>query len=279
MDVTTNRDLSGRWALARGIYDDGPKPIPGPWFVHRHKWNEEWQSRPPVSIDREVIYRTFDGSPTHEYNLRFNETLNAIAASGIEKIQLEFVNTGQSGMGVYAIKFADSPESELPKTKSIASGFNGSTKSNAFAPSELVHFTMYFRSLRMLKLMRDLEGTPFAEDGPHLVTDDHNRQGAFHVRILDANTDEILYTSTVYQHVREVENDEYEEELDDLRQDIEDGNFGLTIDMGPGAAIRYDNIAASTALGRTNFSAFALLGTWTQRCNTTDFNCDLTLNP
>ncbi len=277
MDVTTNRDLTGRWSSARGIYDDGPKPIPGPWFVHRHKWNEAWQSHPPVSVDREVIYRTDDGSPTHEYNHRFNETLNAIASSGVEEVQLEFVNPGQSGMGVYAIKFAGDPDG-LPKTKTIASGFNGSDKSNAFKPGDLAYFSIYFRSLRMLQLMRDPKGIAFADDGPHRVTDDHNRQGAFHLNIRNAKTNELLYSSSVYQHIREDESDEFEEELGNLRDQIEAGNFGLTIDMGPNASIRYDNIAASTALGRTNFSAFALVGTWTQRCNSTDFNCDLTLN-
>ncbi len=277
MGVTTNRDLSGRWSHPRGIYDDGPKPIPGPWFVHRHKWNEAWQSHPPVSIEREVIYRTDDGTPTHEYNLRFNETMNAIAASGVEEVQLEFVNPGQSGMGIYAIKFADSPEG-LPITKTIANGFNGSRKSNAFKPGDLTYFSIYFRSLRMLQLMRDPKGIPFADDGPHRVTDDHNRQGAFHLNIRNAKTDELLYSSTVYQHIREDESDEFEEELGNLRDQIEAGEFGLTIDMGPNASIRYDNLAASTALGRTNFTAFALVGTWTQRCSSSDFNCDLTLN-
>lgn len=278
MDVTTNRDLTGRWASGRGIYDSGPKPIPGPWFVHRHKWDVEWDGRPPVSIDREVLFRTFDATPTHEFNHRFSETLNDIAASGIEQVQLEFANPGQSGMGVYSIKFADSPPGDLPKTKSVASGFNGSTKSNAFAPNDLIHFGIYFRSLRMLKLMKDPEGTPFSDDGPHRVTDDHNRQGAFHVRIRNAETDEILYTTTIYQHVREIESDEFEEGINQLKEDIEAGNFGLTIDMGPGASINYDNVAASNALGRTNFAAFALLGTWTQRCNATDGNCDLSLS-
>lgn len=279
MDVTTNRDLTGRWSHARGIYDEGPKPIPGPWFVHRHKWDVEWDGRPPVSASREVIFRSSDGTAPHEFNHRFNETLQAIANSGIQRVQLEFVNPGQSGMGIYSIKFADSASGELPLTKSVASGFNGSLKSNAFAPNELTHFSIFFRSLRMLKLMKDPEGTPFSDDGPHRVTDDHNRQGVFHVRIVNADTDEILYTSSVYQHIREIEDDEFQEELDELREDIEAGNFGLTIDMGPGATIRYDNVAASTALGRTNFAAFALLGTWTQRCNGSDFNCDLALNP
>ncbi len=279
MDVTTNRDLTARWLSARGIYDSGPKPIPGPWFVHRHKWDVEWNGRPPVSSDREVIFRTADGSPTHEANHRFNETLNAIKALGINRVQLEFVNPGQSGMGIYSIKFADSPPGDLPTTRTVAGGFNGSLKSNAFAPDDLVHFSIFFRSLRMLRLMRDPEGTPFAFDGPHRVTDNHNREGVFHVSIKNADTDELLYTSSIYQHVREIENDEFEEALDDLKEDIEAGNFGLTIDMGPGASIRYDNVAASNALGRTNFSAFALLGTWSQRCNATDVNCDLTLNP
>ena len=76
----------------------------------------------------------------------------------------------------------------------------------------------------------------------------------------NAATDEILYSTSVYQHIREIESDEYEEELDQLRQDIENDEFGLTIDMGPGTSIRYDNIAASTALGRTNFAAFCASG-------------------
>ena len=279
MDVTTNRDLTARWTSARGIYDSGPKPVPGPWFVHRHKWDVEWDGRPPVSSNREVIFRTFDGTPTHEANHRFNETLNAIKASGIDKVQLQFVNPGQSGMGIYSIKFASSPPGDLPTTRSVASGFNGSTKSSAFSPDDLVHFSVFFRSLRMLRLMRDPAGTPFAFDGPHRVTDNHDREGAFHIRIVNADTDELLYTTAIYQHIREIENDEFEEELNELKEEIEAGNFGLTIDMGPGASIRYDNVAASNALGRTNFSAFALLGTWSRRCNATDHDCDLTLNP
>lgn len=275
MDVTTNRDLTGKWRSGRGIYDQGPKPIPGPWFVHRHKWNEVWRNNPPVSSDREVIYKTSDGSPSHEYNHRFNETLQAIANSGVQNVQLEFVNPAQGGMGVYSFQLAG----DLQKTvKPIAAGFNGSDKSPIFAPTDLQHFSIFFRSLRMLKLMRDPKGTDFAFDGPHRVTDDFARQGVFHVYIRNADTDEVLYSSAVYQHIREDEDQEFQDELDQLKQDIQEGNFGLTIDMGPDATIKYDNIAASTALGRTNFSAFALVGTWTQRCNTTDSNCDLALN-
>ena len=279
MDVTSNRDLSGDWKLARGIVDGGPKPIPGPWFVHRHKWDTEWKNLPPVSIDREVLYRNAFG-PNHEYNTRFNETLSEIASSGVEKVQLEFVNPGQGGMGVYSIKFADSAPGELPKTKSVAGGFSGGNmKSPAFAPNELVHFSIFFRSLRMLKLMRDPKDTPFTDDGPHRVTDNHDREGVFHVRILNADTNELLYTSSVYQHIRETEDQEYQDELDQLKEDIQAGNFGLTIDMGPGASIRYDNVAAAGALGRTNYTSFSLVGTWTQRCNGNDYDeCDLALN-
>ncbi|MBX2819508.1 MAG: hypothetical protein KTR29_07495, partial [Rhodothermaceae bacterium] len=81
----------------------------------------------------------------------------------------------------------------------------------------------------------------------------------------------LLMTTSVYQHIREDESDEYEEELDELRDDIANGNFGLTIDMGPGATIRYNNITASNALSKTSFTSFEHSVTWTERCNGGEF--------
>ena len=160
----------------------------------------------------------------------------------------------------------------------ISVGFNGDKKSPVFSPGGLIDFGMQFRSVRMLQLMKDPAGTHPSNDGPHRVTDDFGRQGSFQVAIVNAETDLPLLTTSVYQHIREDENDDYEEELDELRQDIENGNFGLTMEMGPNAAIRYENIAASGALDRTGFSAFAHVGTWTRRCNSSDHNCDLSVN-
>lgn len=271
MDVTSNRNINGPWALPRGADRFDGSPVIGPWYSHRHKWNAAWTSYPPVSANLEVIFRRDGGPGEHEYALGFNKALSDVQAIGISEIYLEFVNAGQSGMGLFSMQMQDG----TTYTSSIAGGFGGGRKSPAFAPNELQNLGMQFRSLRMLKLMKDPEGTPYSDDGPHRISDDYAREGAFHVAIRNAENDELLMTTAVYQHIREIENDEYEEELDELRDDIVDGNFGLKIEFGPNAAYRYDNIAASDALNRTGFSAFAHLGTWTQRCNSSDYNCDL----
>ena len=275
MDVTTNRDLSGRWSQARGADTNHPGiPIPGPWFVHRHKWEYDWSTFPAVSPSRELFMRTGGAATAHEGFLRFNETLNNLASMGFSQVYIKFINTGLSGMGVFSME-VNTAQGPQTFNGSISAGFNGEERSPVFAPNALTDFGMQFRSVRMLQLMKDPAGTHPSDDGPHRVTDDFGRQGSFQVAIVDAATDRVLHTTSVYQHIREDENDDYEEEMDQLRQDIEAGNFGLTIEMGPQAAIRYDNIAAAGALDRTGFSAFAHVGTWTRRCNSSDHNCNL----
>ena len=112
MDVTTNRDLSGRWSQARGADTNTPGiPIAGPWFVHRHKWDYDWSSFPALSPSREIFMRRNAGSTEHEGFLRFNETLNNLSALGVSKVYIHFINPGMSGMGVI---FDDSQWSQRP---------------------------------------------------------------------------------------------------------------------------------------------------------------------
>ncbi len=273
MDVTTNRDLSGIWAAAKGTETSEPGiPIAGPWFVHIHKWDQPWFSRPAISPDREVILLENGSASPHEASVRFSETLSDIANLGIDQIQLKFVNPGQSGMGVFHMQLSDGTE----YNNSIAAGFNGKSVSAPFAPSDLRSFGMHFRSVRFLQLMRDPDPEGSTYDGAQRVARDHNRKGSFRVAVYDYATGNLLMTTSVYQHIREDENEDYEAELEELRQDILDGNFGLTVEMGQGASLWYDEVAASSALKRTNFSTFSHEGTFTRRCNkSTDFNCDL----
>ena len=278
MDVTTNRDLTGVWSQARGKDTNQPQiPIAGPWFVHRHKWDHDWSSFPAVSTSRELFMRRNGTQTEHEAYLRFNETLNNLGTQGVSKVYLEFINPGLSGMGVFSLTLNGGLRGPETFQGSVSGGFNGNHKSPIFSPHQLTDFGLQFRSLRMLQLMKDPEGTVPADDGPHRVTDDYGRQGSFQIALRNAETDELLHTTSVYQHIREDESEEFEEELDQLRQDIENGDFGMTIEMGPNAAIRYDNVAAAGALNRTGFSAFAHVGTWTRRCNSSERNCDLLL--
>jgi hypothetical protein len=271
MDVTSNRNIGGPWSQARGNDRFEGSPVKGPWYAHRHKWNTDWGTQPPVSPSREVVFRRNGGPSEHEYALGFNKALNDIEALGIQKVYLEFVHPGQSGMGRFTMQL----QNDEAYNSSISGGFKGNRKSDAFSPGELIELGMQFRSLRMLQLMRDPEGTDYSDDGPHRITDDYNRENTFHIAIRNAENDELLMTTSVYQHIREIENAEYQKELDELADDITEGNFGLTLDLGPTSTIRYDNIAASGALTRTGFSAFSHLGTWTQRCNSSERNCDL----
>ena len=278
MDVTTNRDLSGRWDLDEGRDTNQPGiPINGPWFVHQHKWDQPWFSRPAISPAGEVFFRASGGSSEHERSIRFNETLNAIGASGVDKVFLEFVNPAQSGMGVYSMTLN---ENGTPKTyqNSIIAGFNGKTRSASFRPSDLEEFGIQIRSVRFLQLMRDPDPNKSGQDGAVRVARDIGRQGSFYIAVREDNEatgNRLLMTTSVYQHIREDESEEFEEELDDLRQDIIDGNFGLKIEMGPGTTLNYDEVSASDALRRTEFPAYTHKRTWTQRCNSGDVNCDL----
>ncbi|MBX2822803.1 MAG: hypothetical protein KTR29_24105, partial [Rhodothermaceae bacterium] len=231
MDVTTNRDLSGTWSIAEGrdTYQGG-KHTTGPWFVHVHKWDQQWGSRLPISTSREIFFRDAGGRTIHEDAVRFDETIRTLIASGIPEVKLRFLNTHRSGMGRFIMELSDGQAYD----NSIAAGFNGDHEIT-FAPSQLVKFDMQFRSVRFLELMRDPDPEKSGMDGAVRVARDRARRGAFHLQLIDPNApggERLLMTTSVYQHIREDESDEYEEELDELRDDIANGNFGLTIDMG-----------------------------------------------
>lgn len=278
MDVTTNRDLSGTWSIPEGrdVSQSGI-PIQGPWFVHIHKWDQTWFSRPAISEAREVIMRT-NGSPApHEASVRFNETMNNIASAGIQAVYLEFVNPSQSGMGVFNMTLN---QNGVTKTyqNSIVAGFGGKTKSPTFQPAELLDFAMQIRSVRFLQLLRDPDPEGSSQDGAVRVARSFDRRGSFHVAVRDANPasgNRLLMTTSVYQHIREDESEEYEEELQELREDILNGNFGLTIEMKPGATINYDRNAVADAISEIEPLTYTHERTWTQRCNNSDFGCDL----
>ena len=267
MDVTTNRDLTGIWSMAEGrdTYQGGPHTN-GPWFVHVHKWDQQWNTRPAISPSRDIFFRDAGGATSHEDAIRFNATFQTIASSGIPEVKLQFVNTHRSGMGRFEMELSDGRSFN----NSIAAGFNGKHEIT-FAPNELLTFDMQFRSVRFLELMRDPDPEKTNMDGAVRVARDRSRRGAFHIRLIDPRTNRLLMTTSVYQHIREDESEEYEEELEKLREDIANGNFGLTIDMGPGATIRYNKITAANALTKTSFTAFEHSVTWTERCNGGEF--------
>ena len=271
MDVTTNRDLTGGWLIAEGrdTYQGGTHTN-GPWFVHVHKWDQQWGSRMPISTAREIFFRDAGGRTIHEDAVRFDETIRTLISMGLPEVKLKFLNTHRSGMGRFILELSDGQVYD----NSIAAGFNGE-REITFAPSELVKFDMQFRSVRFLELMRDPDPDRSGMDGAVRVARDRARRGAFHLQLVDPNgpggTERLLMTTSVYQHIREDESEEYEEELDELREDIANGNFGLTIDMGANATIRYNNITASNALSKTSFTSFEHSVTWTERCNGGEF--------
>lgn len=275
MDVTTNRDLSGTWSIAEGRDVSQPGiPIQGPWFVHIHRWDRPWYSRPPISEAREVIMRSNGAPAPHEASVRFNETMNNIANAGIQEVYLEFVNPSQSGMGVFNMTLN---QNGIEKTyqNSIVAGFGGKSKSPAFKPSELLDFAMQIRSVRFLQLMRDPDPEGSLQDGAVRVARTFDRKGSFHVAVRDAANGNLLMTTSVYQHIREDESEEYEEELQELRDDILNGDFGLTIKMNPDATINYDRDAVADAISEIEPLTYTHERTWTQRCNNSDFGCDL----
>ena len=274
MDVTTNRDLSGTWVYPEGTQTNQASiPIQGPWFVHIHKWDQSWYSRPAISTLGEVLMRFNGGQDIHENYVRFNESMNAIAASGYEKVYFKFVNPAQSGMGVFNITLNQNG-TPVNYRNSVSAGFPG-VKSQAFRPSELTDFGIQIRSVRFLQLVKDPDPNGSSLDGAHRVARDHARQQSFYVEVRDEASDKLLMTTAIYQHIREDENEEYEQELEELRQDILDGNFGLSIDMGPGTTIRYDDVKATSALSLTELPSISHVETFTRRCNSSDVNCDL----
>ena len=281
MDVTTNRDLTANWYNAAGTETSQPGiPIAGPWFVHIHRWDKVWNGRPAISDAREIIMRRGGsvGDPNHEASVRFHESMNAIANSGNPQIYLEFVNPSQSGMGVFNMAFMDSG---VPVTfeNSIAAGFNGKYESPIFRASELRDFGMHIRSVRFLQLMRDPDPEGSSVDGAQRVALSHDRKGSFHVAVREANPaagNPLLMTTSVYQHIREDESEEFEEELQKLRDEILNGDFGLTIEMSPGATLRYDREAIANAFSEVDPLTYTHERTWTQRCNGGDFGCNLT---
>ncbi len=284
MDVTTHRDLTGTWSIPRGTEaNQAGIPIPGPWFVHRHKWDQQWNARPPIAVDRVVTFLRNGTAPaTHENYLRFSESLQDFLSAGITDIYLKFDNRSQNGMGTFLFEYTDPATGALrTRSGSIPSGFDGSgsVTSPTIPVASLRSMEMQFRSLRLLQFMQDPDPNGSLDDGAHRVSNDHSRQGSFHLEIYDAATDRLIMTTSVYQHIREDEDDEYEEELNQLHDDIVNGHFGLNLVLGPYTQFVYDESSVADAMDRIRPRQVAHLGSWTQRCNQIDATCNLTSAP
>ena len=278
LDVTSNRDLSGVWSLPRGTQtNQGLIPIAGPWFVHQHKWDEEWNGRPAISPGREVNFIENSTATSHESSHRFKETLNDMIAAGYTSVNIQFDNPGLSGMGSFHMRFNDGTGLRN-FSGSIAAGFDGSgsVSSPSFHPGNLIDLRMQFRSLRHLNLMKDPDPNS-SQDGAHRVANSSHRMGSFTVKIVDSASGRLLHSVAVYQHVREDELDEEQEDLNQLKEDIESGELGLEINMGPNATMAFDTAALNGIMSRLGATALDHLGSWNRHCGRDQRGCDLSV--
>ena len=258
LDFTVFVDNSGNWFNTTGSSH--------PWWRHKHDFT--------AAFGNDVIhYSTLPGVTDHRWNSRFADLLS-MYFSPSDSMFFEYFNSHKHGRGIMSLKLAGNPMMSYP----VAAGFDplisnpGNTqRTQRFKAGDLEHLEIMVTRLSSLKRMWDKghEGYPgcpsYDHLGPGCVAYTSNRYEALTLRAyrIDSGVERRVYDAAMYWHRRQDEEQEFENEMNDLMNEINSSNFGLDLTVGPNARIVEDPFVLSTmgAFGGLGIG-LAHLGTW-----------------
>ena len=262
MDVSIHRDLTGAWPVANGQ----------DFFFYKHTHNYSgyygWN----------VVFSSIDPLVTvNSAQTRFDEFLLSFDPN--TDIYLSLANTGNHGRANINVDLGAQGQS----VSSVAAGFNSDMafsiatphRTKLFKINELEHLEIQVTRLSALKKLWDT-GDPHAgcvfngrgigpEWGTVCVWGNHDRMEALALRIHAADGT-MIYEAPIYWHRQLAEEEEFEEEMNDLINQITSNNYGLNLNVGDNVTITQDNsfVNSMTAFQNVPQLGYDHLGTWHQ---------------
>ena len=257
MDLSIMRDMTGAWGLPNGT-DIQDHDV----LKHTHDYTSHQGNYVVFHSDR-------SGVPDHENYTKFDDTLGKINLS--DSVFIEIYNHSNHGLGLIQLDFTGGD----PIFQSVPAGFDTTLhalgnkyRTITFDPGDLEHFDITVTRLSSLKKMWD-DGNPYPgcvySSGPHCVWHTSNRMEALTVRLYstDGVTNTRIYEASLYWHKRTDEEEEFNNDMADLVNALQDPNNGLDLTVGDNTSIRSD-LGAILNLGPFSGISFGAthLGTW-----------------
>lgn len=289
MDVTAFRDYSGAWSSSHGVdkYQTGSNGQPNwPWWLfHTHDYSSQEGNlvvfQAPNAVGR-----------IHEDHHFFYETLQSLNPN--DEIFFELFNHHNHGRGILTIGLDGNPDISFP----IAAGFDPSIagmvdqyRTANIKAKDLDFLQIGITRLSSLKKMWDDSEHPFpgcvnmsGTNGAVCVSEDHNRHGSLTLRMYQDNGGAPIriYETSLYWHRQEVEEDDFNDEMDDLVDVLGSDDYGFDINLGDSTIITADNDAlafiAGGNLGGSGITA-TNLGTWHRHWEANDPDNPLYVTP
>ena len=250
MDITSFRDYSGSWSSPYGV--DKKQWYYG-WFwcmYHRHDFTS-------VHGNSVVFSSSNYSERIHEWEHYFYQTLSNFSSS--DSMYLEIFNSANHGRGILSFELSGQDRTTYP----VAAGFDPSVVSSAsaykskyFSPSDLEYLELHITRLSSLKKMWDpsppekypgcsLSG---GRSGPLCVGADHNRYSTLTLRLYNktASGDRKVFETSLYWHRRTDEEEEFEENMNELVEDLNDVDYGMNITFGENVNFVEDASAISS---------------------------------
>ncbi|MEZ4701634.1 MAG: hypothetical protein R2834_14950 [Rhodothermales bacterium] len=257
MDVSVLRDYGAAWSL--------PSGQDALYYSHQHDYSGTygWQ----------VLFRT-DAVPVVPLSItKFDAFLSVFDPQ--EEIYLELFNAQNHGRSLLTMELADEERYTFP----VAAGFDPNLRSTGspfatrpFKIQDLVYLDLVVTRLSALNRLWDSD-TPYDVCAYNTVTKSRtwatnctwgtqSRMGDLTLRIRKANG-ALIYEAPFYWHRRKDELDDFEEEMQDLINNITSTDYGLDLTIGPNATIS-TNPGAIAGIGAFGGITLGLthLGTW-----------------
>lgn len=260
MDITTFRDMNGTWSQAQG-------PDRKLWYwswcmYHKHDYTSAYGN----SI---TFFSSDNSERIHESEIHLNETLNNL--NGNDEIFFELYNTAAHGSGSLIMEI----DGEDRVSNPVAAGFESSVasptnnyRSRTIQVNELEYLHIDILRLSSLQKMWDTGSTwpnCTSTSGPVCVGYSRSRYSSLTLALykMVGATEYKVYESSMYWHRRTDEIEAYNDKMDDLVDDLQSEDYGLSINMGDNTTLSSDVSSISMLMGDDAAGAGAIhLGSW-----------------
>ena len=281
MDLTINTDPFSSWLYPWG----SSGTLYQPWMQHTHDFSGSRGTQVGFTS-------TLPGFTVHSSETQFDSFFGSLAST--DELIFELVNHTNHGLATLTMDIAG-----IGFTASrVSAGFDDLIKSstndyrtNPIKVGDINHLDIAINRLSSLKKLWDT-GNDYdfcynvddKKQGPDCVGGTYNnRFESFALRVYKWNgvVEQHIYDASLYWHRRQDEEEDYENDMNDLIDDINAQNYGMDINIGDNTTITVDNSAMNIIGGITGTSSGNItnLGTWHRHWEPDDVDNPLLIAP
>ena len=274
MDLTVHTDLTSSWLYPWGSFGS----VYQPWWKHTHDFSG-------LKGTQVGFTSSTAGFTVHSSETQFDTFLSNFSAN--DELVFEFLNFTNHGLASVTMDVTGIGIT----TSRVSAGFNdllksplNAYKSNPIRVGDLQHLDISVNRLSSLKKLWDT-GSDYPNcfnvndktEGPDCVGGTYsNRYTAFALRVYqwDGFNENHVYDASLYWHRNTDEEEEYEDEMEDLIDDINSLNYGMDITLGDSTIITVNQDAMDIIGGFTGTGSGSIinLGTWHRHWEPDDVN-------